>query len=71
MLSRWFQVHLIRQVQPLLPSKWARPTAIALTLLLVLPVAALAQNSPFDTGLPPSKAFSPAPSLRLPVWSRL
>ena len=50
MLSRWFQVHLIRQVQPLLPSKWARPTAIALTLLLVTPVAALAQNSPFDTG---------------------
>ena len=50
MSSRWFQVHLIRPIQPLLRSKWARPTAVALTLLLVMPVAALAQNSPFDTG---------------------
>ncbi len=50
MLSRWFQVHLIRPLQSLLRSKWARPTAAVLTLLLLMPVAALAQNSPFDTG---------------------
>jgi type IV secretion system protein VirB2 len=50
MSSRWFQVHLIRQVQPLLRSKWTRLTAVIFTLLFVMPVAALAQNSPFDTG---------------------
>ena len=50
MSSHWFQVHLIRQVQPLLRSKWARLTAITFILFLVMPVAALAQNSPFDTG---------------------
>ena len=46
----WFQVHVIRPIQPVLPWKWARPTAAVLTLLLVMPVAALAQGSPFDTG---------------------
>ena len=50
MSSRWFRVHLIRQVQPLLRSKWARLTAVTFTLFFVMPVAALAQNSPFDTG---------------------
>jgi type IV secretory pathway VirB2 component (pilin) len=51
MSSRWFQVHLIRQVQPLLRSKWVRPTAAVLTLLFLMPVTALAQGgSPFDTG---------------------
>jgi len=50
MSSRWFQVHLVRPIQPLLRSKWARPIAAVLTLLLLMPVAALAQNSPFDTG---------------------
>jgi type IV secretion system protein VirB2 len=52
MSSRWFQVHLIRPVQPLLLSKWARPTVTLLTLLILVPVAALAQTggSPFDTG---------------------
>ena len=50
MLSRWFQVHLIRPLQSLLRSKWARPTAV-LTLLLLMPVVALAQGgSPFDSG---------------------
>ena len=49
-MPRWFQVHLIRQIQPLLRSKWARPTAALLALLLLMPVAALAQGSPFDTG---------------------
>ena len=50
MVSRWFQVHVVRPMQPLLRWKWARPTAAILTLLLVLPVAAMAQGSPFDTG---------------------
>ncbi len=50
MSSRWFQVHLIRQVQPILRSKWARLTAVTFTLFFVMPVAGLAQNSPFDTG---------------------
>jgi hypothetical protein len=44
------QVHLIRQIQLLLRSKWVRPTAALLVLLFVMPVAALAQSSPFDTG---------------------
>ena len=50
MSSRLFQVRLIRPVQPLLRSKWARPTAILLTVLCVMPMAAMAQGSPFDTG---------------------
>jgi type IV secretory pathway VirB2 component (pilin) len=50
-MSRSSQVYLIRQVQPRLRSKWASPTAALLTLLLVMPVAALAHcGSPFDTG---------------------
>ena len=49
-MARWSQVHLIREVQCLLRSKWARPTAALLALLLVVPMAALAQGSPFDTG---------------------
>jgi type IV secretory pathway VirB2 component (pilin) len=44
------QVYLIRQIHLLLRSKWARSTAALLTLFLVMPVAALAQGSPFDTG---------------------
>ena len=49
-MTRWSRVHFIRQIQSLLRSKWARPTAVLVTLLLVMPVAALAQGSPFDTG---------------------
>lgn len=51
MSSRRFQVHLVRTIQLLLRSKQARPTVLLLTLLTVMPVAALAQGgSPFDTG---------------------
>ena len=49
-MPRWSQVPLVRQVQLVARSKWARPTAALVTLLLFLPVAALAQGSPFDTG---------------------
>ncbi len=50
MSSRWFQVHRIRPIQTFFWSKWARPTVL-LALLVVMPVAALAQGgSPFDTG---------------------
>ena len=49
-MPRWSQVHLIRQVQPLLRSKCVRLTAVVLALLFLVPVAALAQVSPFDTG---------------------
>ena len=50
MSSRWFQIHLVRPIQPVLRWRGVRPTAAVLTLLLILPVAALAQGSPFDTG---------------------
>ncbi|HEY4843506.1 MAG TPA: TrbC/VirB2 family protein [Terriglobales bacterium] len=50
MSSRWIQIHLIRPIQSRLRWEWALPTAAVLTLLLVLPVAAMAQGSPFDTG---------------------
>jgi type IV secretory pathway VirB2 component (pilin) len=49
-MPRWSQVPLVRGIQLVARSKWARPTAALVTLLLVLPVAALAQGSPFDTG---------------------
>jgi type IV secretory pathway VirB2 component (pilin) len=44
------QVYLIRQIQLLIRPKWAHPSAALLALLLLMPVAALAQGSPFDTG---------------------
>ena len=50
MSSHWLQVHLLRPIHPLLRWKWARPTAAVLTLFFFMPVAAMAQGSPFDTG---------------------
>ena len=50
MSCRWFQFRRIHLIQTFLRSKWARLTAVSFTLLFLLPVAALAQNSPFDTG---------------------
>ena len=49
-MPSWSQVDLISQVQRLVGSKWARPTTALLAMLLLWPVAALAQGSPFDTG---------------------
>jgi type IV secretory pathway VirB2 component (pilin) len=50
MSSRWFQIHLFPRIQPVHRWKRARPTAAVLALLLVLPLTAMAQGSPFDTG---------------------
>ena len=49
-MPRWFRVDFICQIQRLLPSKWARPTASLLILFFLIPMAAMAQGSPFDTG---------------------
>ena len=49
-MTRWFRVHSVRQIESLLRSKRVRPTTVVLALFFVLPVAALAQGSPFDTG---------------------
>jgi type IV secretory pathway VirB2 component (pilin) len=46
----WSQVHRIRQMQCFLRSKLARPAAALVVLLSILPVPAVAQGSPFDTG---------------------
>jgi type IV secretion system protein VirB2 len=49
-MPSWSQVDLISQIQRLVGSKWPRPATALLAMLLLLPVAALAQGSPFDTG---------------------
>jgi type IV secretory pathway VirB2 component (pilin) len=46
----WFQVLLTRRIETIFQSRSARSTATLLTLLLAIPVAAIAQGSPFDTG---------------------
>jgi type IV secretory pathway VirB2 component (pilin) len=49
-MPRWFRVHSIHQIRRLLRSKWARPAAVILALLFLVPMVAIAQGSPFDTG---------------------
>jgi type IV secretory pathway VirB2 component (pilin) len=49
-MTLWSRVHSIRNIELRLRSNWARSTAVLLTLLLIIPAAALAQGSPFDTG---------------------
>ena len=49
-MPRWFSARFIRQIQCPLRLKWACLTAALLALLFVMPLAALAQGSPFDTG---------------------
>jgi type IV secretory pathway VirB2 component (pilin) len=49
-MPRRFQLHRIRRIENILGSSWVRPTAALVSLLLLMPVAALAQGSPFDTG---------------------
>ena len=42
--------NFIREIERILQSKRVRPTTVAVALFLLMPVAALAQGSPFDTG---------------------
>ena len=49
-MPRWSQIYLISQIQLVLRSKIFRPSAVSLALLLLAPIAAMAQGSPFDTG---------------------
>jgi len=49
-MPRWYQIYIIRQIQPLLRSRIFRPKAVIFALLLLVPMAAMAQGSPFDTG---------------------
>ena len=49
-MPRWLRVHIIRRIEMIRRSKWARPAATLLALLLVMPMVAMAQGSPFDTG---------------------
>ena len=49
-MTRWSRVHSIREIERVLQSPRMRLITVVLTLLFLLPVAALAQGSPFDTG---------------------
>jgi type IV secretory pathway VirB2 component (pilin) len=49
-MPSWFKLYLNGQIQPVLRSKRVRPTTVVLGLLFLVPMAALAQGSPFDTG---------------------
>jgi type IV secretory pathway VirB2 component (pilin) len=50
-MTRWSRVHSIREIERVLQSTRMRLITVVLALLFLLPVAALAQGSPFDTGL--------------------
>jgi type IV secretory pathway VirB2 component (pilin) len=49
-MQRWFSVSLVRPINQVARPKSAAPAAALLALLLLMPVGALAQGSPFDTG---------------------
>jgi type IV secretory pathway VirB2 component (pilin) len=49
-MPRWFRVHSIHQIQRLHRSKRIGPTVVILAVLFLVPMAAMAQGSPFDTG---------------------
>jgi type IV secretory pathway VirB2 component (pilin) len=49
-MPRCFEIYLTRQIQLLLRSKRVRPPAVIFSLLFLVPMVALAQGSPFDTG---------------------
>jgi type IV secretory pathway VirB2 component (pilin) len=49
-MTRWSRVHSIREIERVLQSTRMRLITVVLALLFLLPVAALAQGSPFDTG---------------------
>jgi len=49
-MPRWFRVHSIQQIRRLHRSKCVGPTVVILALLFLVPMAVMAQGSPFDTG---------------------
>jgi type IV secretory pathway VirB2 component (pilin) len=49
-MRRWSRAYSISKIGRLLQSKRVRPTTVVLALFFCMPVAALAQGSPFDTG---------------------
>jgi type IV secretion system protein VirB2 len=49
-MPRWSRAHSIRQIGRILESNRVRPTTVVLALFFLIPVTALAQGSPFDTG---------------------
>jgi type IV secretory pathway VirB2 component (pilin) len=49
-MPRWSQIYFIRHIHPLPRSKCVRSTAVILALLFLVPMVAMAQGSPFDTG---------------------
>jgi type IV secretory pathway VirB2 component (pilin) len=49
-MPRWFRFQTISQIEHFLQLKCSRPTVVVLALFVLMPVAALAQGSPFDTG---------------------
>jgi type IV secretory pathway VirB2 component (pilin) len=49
-MTRWFRVHPISQFDRVPRSKCACSTTVVLAIFFLMPVAALAQGSPFDTG---------------------
>jgi type IV secretion system protein VirB2 len=49
-MTRWFRIHSIRQIERTPQSKCVRRNTVVLALFFLIPVAALAQGSPFDTG---------------------
>ena len=49
-MPRWSQVHLIPRIETILRSQRSRLATALFAFLLLMPMAALAQGSPFDTG---------------------
>jgi type IV secretory pathway VirB2 component (pilin) len=49
-MTLWLRVHSVRQVGRILQSQRVRPATVVLAVFFLMPVAVLAQGSPFDTG---------------------
>jgi type IV secretory pathway VirB2 component (pilin) len=49
-MPRWSQVHLIPRIETILRFQRSRLATALFAFLLLMPMAALAQGSPFDTG---------------------
>jgi hypothetical protein len=49
-MTPWLRVHSVPQVGRILQSQRVRPATVVLALFFLMPVAVLAQGSPFDTG---------------------